>query len=107
MNKILENCEGFEWDEANSNKNWLKHKVSRIECEQVFFNRPLIIEEDSEHSVFERRWYLLGRTDMDRKLFVVFTVRNNLIRVIAARNMNKKEREVYNEEIKKDSEIQK
>ena len=45
------------------------------------------------------------RTDLDRKLFVVFTLRKNLIRVISARNMNKKETELYNEKIKKDSEV--
>ena len=74
-------------------------------CEQVFFNSPLIIADDEKHSESERRWYLLGRTDMDRKLYVVFTLRKNLIRVISARNMSKKERELYDEKIKKDSEV--
>ena len=105
MRDILENCEGFDWDEANSNKNWLKHKVSKIECEQVFFNSPLIIADDEKHSESERRWFLLGRTDVDRKLYVVFTLRKNLIRVISARNMSKNERELYDKKIKKDSEV--
>jgi len=105
MKNILENCEGFDWDDANSSKNWLKHKVSKMECEQVYFNHPLIIADDESHSNLERRWFLLGRTDLDRKLFVVFTLRKNLIRVISARNMNKKERVLYNEKIKKDSEV--
>lgn len=103
MKIILENCEGFDWDEGNSDKNWLKHKVSKLECEQVFFNQPLIIADDDKHSENEKRWYLLGRTDSNRKLFISFTIRKNLIRVISARNMNKKERDIYNEEIKKDS----
>lgn len=105
MRDIIKSCEGFDWDEANSDKNWLKHKVSKIECEQVFFNSPLIIADDEKHSESERRWLLLGRTDMDRKLFVVFALRNNLIRVISARNMSKKERELYYEKIKSDSEV--
>ena len=105
MKDILESCEGFNWDEANYNKIWLKHKVSKIECEQVFFNNPLIIADDTKHSESERRWLLLGRTDMDRRLFVVFTLRGNLIRVISARSMNKKERELYDEEIKKDTKV--
>ena len=104
MRDFLESCEGFDWDEANSDKNWLKHKVSKIECEQVFFNIPLIIADDEKHSGSERRWFLLGRTDMNRKLFVVFTLRKYLIRVISARNMSKKERELYDEKSKKDSE---
>lgn len=105
MRDILESCEGFDWDDANSNKNWLKHKVSKIECEQVYFNNPLIITDDEKHSTSEKRWLLLGRTDIDRKLFLVFTVRKNLIRVISARNMNKKEREVYDEEVKRYSKV--
>jgi uncharacterized DUF497 family protein len=105
MKDILESCEGFDWDEANSTKNWLKHKVSKIECEQVFFNSQLIIADDNKHSESENRFFLLGRTDMDRKLFVVFTLRNKLIRIISARNMHKKERELYDEEIKKDSKV--
>jgi uncharacterized DUF497 family protein len=43
----------------------------------------------------ETRFYALGQTDTGRLLFVVFTARKNLIRVISARDMNKKERKVY------------
>ncbi len=103
MKNIFEKCEGFQWDPGNSNKNFYKHKVSNAECEQVFFNQPIIVLDDTKHSEDENRWYLLGRTDQDRFLFVVFTIRENFIRVISARDMNKKEREIYNEEIKKDS----
>jgi len=42
----------------------------------------------------------LGKTNEDRKLFLVFTTRNSLIRVISARNMNKKERTAYDDEKK-------
>ena len=103
MKNIFENCEGFQWDTWNSEKNFYKHKVSNSECEQVFFSQPIVVADDTKHSEDEKRWYLLGRTDQDRFLFVVFTIRKNLIRVISARDMNKKEREIYNEEIKKDS----
>lgn len=101
MDKIIENCLGFEWDEGNSEKNWEKHKVSKSECEQVFFNLPFVIADDTKHSNDEKRWFILGRTDADRLLFIVFTIRVKLIRVISARNMNKKEREIYSEQIKK------
>lgn len=103
MKNIFENCEGFQWDSGNSEKNLHKHKVTSSECEQVFFNQPISVIDDTKHSENENRWYLLGRTDQDRFLFVVFTIRKNLIRIISARDMNKKEREIYNEEIKKDS----
>ena len=92
---ILRNCTGFDWDEGNSQKNWVKHKVSTSECEQVFFNHPLTVHTDAAHSKDEERFYALGHTDVKRLLFVAFTVRKNLIRVISARDMSKKERQVY------------
>jgi len=101
MSKFFESCTGFQWDKGNSEKNWEKHKVTRNECEQVFFNIPLIISDDKKHSDKEKRWYLLGQTDLSRLLFIVFTFRKNLIRVISARDMNQKEKQVYNEQIEK------
>jgi uncharacterized DUF497 family protein len=95
-NKIFNECLGFDWDTSNVDKNWLKHRVSPAECEQVFFNRPLVIGEDIAHSKLELRFYTLGKTDSKRLLFIVFTVRNNLIRVISARDMSRKEKKVYN-----------
>ena len=91
----LASAAGFQWDGGNADKNWHKHRVSRPECEQVFFNRPLVVQRDMEHSVEEERFYLLGRTDAGRFLFVVFTLRDDLIRVISARDMSHKERAAY------------
>lgn len=93
--EILSQCLGFDWDKGNIDKNWLKHDVSPAECEQFFFNRPLLIQDDIAHSKSERRFFALGKTDSKRALFIVFTVRNNLIRVISARDMSRKERKVY------------
>ncbi len=97
MKKVLQQCTGFEWDDGNSEKNWILHQVSRSESEQVFFNEPLVIADDEGHSQIEKRWFLLGQTDSKRLLFVVFTLRGDLIRVISARDMHKKERRIYNE----------
>ena len=88
--KILSQCEGFKWDDGNINKNWLKHKVSPAECEQIFFNRPLVIQDDIKHSEEEKRFYALGRTESKRTLFIAFTVRHKRIRVISARGMSRK-----------------
>ena len=87
--------EGFDWDEGNLIKNWEKHRVSAVECEQVFFNSPLVAGLDVTHSNREPRYYALGITDGKRTLFLAFTVRNKLIRVISARDMSKKERKVF------------
>ena len=105
MRADIENCEGFEWDEGNSNKNWYLHSVTDGECEDVFFNLPLIIASDKKHSEREARFFALGRTDSDRWLFVAFSVRNNLIRVISARDMTKSEKRKYAEKIKRDSKL--
>lgn len=94
----LATCTGFEWDEGNSEKNWLRHRVTRAECEQVFFHRPLVVTPDSKHSQAEERHYALGQTDGGRRLFVVFTIRGGMIRVISARDMNRRERGIYEEE---------
>ncbi|QTA93416.1 BrnT family toxin [Desulfonema magnum] len=91
----LANCTGFEWDNGNISKNWDKHDVSAAECEQIFFNKPLIVKRDKEHSKLENRYYALGQTNMDRFLFVVFTVRNKKIRIISARDMTGAETERY------------
>jgi len=81
----------FDWDKGNLNKNRLKHGVSTDECEEIFFNNPLL-SEDVIHSQAEPRIKALGKTNLGRKLFVVFTLRGGRIRVISARDQNKKER---------------
>ncbi len=87
----------FEWDEGNSEKNWILHQVTRQESEQVFFNRPLVVDDDVLHSDSEARFYALGRTDADRLLFVVYTLRGEppRLRVISARDMEPSERREY------------
>ena len=96
-------AEGFEWDEGNADKNLAKHGVSNAEIEELFFNMPLFIKDDPEHSsTSENRRFALGQTFDGRRLAIVFTMRRNRIRPISARDMSRKEREVY-EKIKEDS----
>ena len=97
MDKDLSACQGFAWDAGKAEKSWRKHGVSRSECEQVFFNRPLLVVDDETHSHTERRYYALGIADMGRRLFLVFTVRGTWIRVIFARDMSRCERLIYEE----------
>lgn len=85
----------FDWDAGILQKNWLKHDVSPFECEQVFFNQPLIVTPDEKHSETEIRYYVLGQTDTGRRLFLVFTMRGKKIRIISARDMNRKEYAIY------------
>lgn len=89
---------GFNWDEGNARKNE-KHSVSTAEAEQVFFNAPLLLLEDTVHSQLEPRNHALGKTDEGRTLHVTFTLRQSgvLIRVISARDMHRKERLIYDQ----------
>ena len=91
----LERCAGFEWDDGNEGKNCEKHRVSDGECEEIFFNDPLVTSTDPEHSQAEPRHFALGRTDAGRHLFVAFAIRLDLIRVISARDMTRKELRNY------------
>lgn len=91
----LDGCSGFEWDEANAHKNWERHRVSPEEVEDIFFNEPLVVRSDIRHSQREKRYYALGQTSGGRCLFAAFTIRRSLVRVISARDMNRRERGVY------------
>lgn len=87
---------GFDWDSGNHRKNE-KHGVSMAEAEQVFFNVPLLLLEDMRHSQREIRYHALGQSDAKRLLHITFTLRQSgtLIRVISARDMHRKERQIY------------
>lgn len=86
----------FDWDAGNTRKND-KHGVSMAEAEQVFFNEPLLVIEDSKHSQGEIRLHALGKTNESRTLHITFTLRHSgeRIRVISARDMHRKERKLY------------
>ena len=94
----------FDWDEGNRNKNWLRHKATNEESEQIFYNQPLVVFEDKKHSQKEKRLVAYGVTDEGRKLTAVFTIRGDKIRIVSARDQNKKERRTY-EKNKKHSTI--
>jgi len=91
----LSTITGFQWDEANLHKNAEKHQVDFRECEEIFFNQPLRILYDDKHSQTEDRFAALGITNEARRLTVVFTVRNDKIRVISARDQSAKEKSYY------------
>ena len=93
--EFFPDVEGFQWDEGNSSKNWARHGISQTEAEQIFVNRPVVVIGDVAHSGTEARYFSFGRTDGGRLLTVVFTVRGQLLRVISARPMSRRERRGY------------
>lgn len=90
----------FQWDAGNHDKNWSKHRVTNQECEETFFDNRKKIFKDQLHSGTESRFMLVGRTKQHRIFFIVFTIRKKNIRVISARDMNKKEQQFYEKAIK-------
>ena len=94
---LLARATGFDWDAGNAPKVVGRHGVEPGECQQVFFQEPFLVSFDAAHSDREHRWRALGQTVAGRGLLVVFTVRGDLIRVLAARDLNRKERAYYAE----------
>lgn len=77
----------FEWDTGNTSKNFEKHLVTNQEAEEVFINQPLVVIADIKHSMTERRFQALGKTNNNRPLFLSFTIRNNKVRIISIRKV--------------------
>jgi len=94
-NDPLDGCVGFDWDDGNVEKNWELHRVTFWEAEEVFFNEPLVVRTDRQHSQTEPRFLALGQSDAGRLLFISFTVRHSLIRIISVRDMNRREARAY------------
>jgi uncharacterized DUF497 family protein len=81
----------FEWDEGNREKNWQKHQVTTEEAEEAFLDKKNVVLSDIRHSENEERYVLIGKTKQGRMLFTVFTFRGERIRIISARDANRKE----------------
>jgi hypothetical protein len=91
---VVRGLKGFDWDSANWRKSELKHGVAVAEAEEALLNDPLC-QVDERHSTSEQRYVALGATNDRRHLMIAFTVRRNLVRVISARPMSRRERVVY------------
>jgi uncharacterized protein len=90
----------FAWDKGNEQKNWIKHKVTSEEAEEAFDDEHRMLGEDIKHSTRqEKRFILFAKTQGRRKLVIVFTMREQKVRIISARPMNRKEGIVYEKAI--------
>ena len=90
IDKVFE----FQWDKGNLGKN-VNHNVTDVEAEQVFFDERKFIFKDKLHSTNELRYRIIGKTKGKRLLFVAFTKRKGKVRIISARDINKKEVYLY------------
>ncbi|WP_431064111.1 BrnT family toxin [Methylotuvimicrobium sp.] len=88
----------YEWDENKTAANLSKHGVSFAEAKTVF-DDPLYVDfYDPDHSYVEHRFILLGESVQGRLLFVSYMERNNIIRLISAREATTSERKAYEQE---------
>lgn len=87
----------FEWDGKKATTNLAKHGVSFDEAKTVFDN-PLYIDfYDPDHAEAEARYLIVGVSSQRRLLIVSYTERGNSIRLISARTVTQRERQVYEE----------
>lgn len=86
----------FDWDEGNRAK-----VIKRLPIEvaqSAFLGEPLVFF-DQKHSEKEPRWFLMNVVN-ERAVALVFTVRNNKIRIVSARYMHGREASKYGKKIK-------
>ncbi len=83
----------FDWDSANIN-HIARHSVRPEEAEEALLDRKRI-GTPAYQVENERRWAILGKSNNGRILFIVFTRRNGLIRVVTARDATSKEKRRY------------
>lgn len=83
----------FEWDDDKNRKNREKHKIGFEEAKTIFDDDNSIEFEASRNN--EYRVVRIGKTATKFILFVVYTMRGLVIRLISARQANKKERNLY------------
>lgn len=91
----------FEWDPRKAKKNFKKHKVSFAEAATVLHDPLGITVFDPEHSEEEERFISMGMAKSSRVLMVAHTDRENRIRIISARKLDRMERKAYEKEIQR------
>jgi uncharacterized DUF497 family protein len=87
----------FTWDPAKAAANFRKHGVSFEDASTVFRSPLAKVLPDPTHSQQEQRSLMLGHSAGGRLLLVVFTERDDRIRIISAREASARERCEYEE----------
>ena len=87
------------WDSVKAKSNRLKHRVFFSEVEPVFYD-PNAISFEDVNSKGEARFIVIGLDSLGRMVVVVYTYRNNVIRIISARKASKAEQKIYEKGIR-------
>lgn len=90
----------FIWDVNKAIINYSKHGISFEEAATIFIDDVALDWDDISHSKTEKRFKRLGRSIAGTILLVVYTLRRSqndkeTIRIISARQANRKERKAY------------
>jgi uncharacterized DUF497 family protein len=84
----------FEWDGKKAAANLRKHKVSfELACE-AFFD-PFVFYIEDEILDGELRETIVGLTTGWHLLYVVYMLRDDMIRIVSARSVTNAERDLY------------
>jgi len=85
----------FEWDSVKAARNVRKHRISFEEAITVWSDPNAYFEDDWRHSESEDRGRVIGFSEKDHLLAVIFTVRADVIRIINARKVTAAEEATY------------
>lgn len=87
----------FEWDPTKATANLAKHNVSFEDAATVFADPLGWIVADPRHSFQEARFVLLGLSQSQRLLAVMYADRGETVRIISARRATRREQRSYEE----------
>jgi uncharacterized DUF497 family protein len=85
----------FAWDEKKAATNLAKHGVSFEEAATVFGDPLSDTFDDPNHSAEERRFIIIGASEKGRMLIVAHADKDEVIRIISAREPTGGERKFY------------
>ena len=83
----------FEWDEEKEKENFIEHGVHFETALNAFYDHFRMERHDDDSSDNEERWQTMGF--FNDVLFVVYTERGDIIRIISARVAEPFERRIY------------
>ncbi len=86
----------FEWDDERAASNLRDHKVTFEMARGAFADAFAVERDDRREDYGEDRHTITGMAE-GRLLFVVYTLRENRIRIISARHAQPFERRLYHE----------
>ena len=85
----------FEWNRQKAEINIQKHGVAFDEASTVFGDTLSITFPDSDHSIQEERYLIVGLSNKNRILVISHVYRSETIRIISARQSTKREQKFY------------